>query len=195
MKKTNLIYLIAAIALLISCNGLKPKDYTEMPSGTDFKEVADVLVKRLGGNPVFYEINGTFRITAGSKQAFFEAIIVSGEETKKLYEYTYNMIDAMWVGPTEITLHDNSKNNVEYDEYKDCLFTVNEFPDFTKLDDLYKEALFNSEFEKDECYVSAFKMEKPDGNQELSVVVQSREKSTRRNTFWFDNDGNIIDSE
>ena len=193
-KSLSLIILLAGL-LLSSCNGLSPKNYKEFPPGADFEKVYNVMNKSIKANALFYEIKGISRINPlkDYMPTHMEMTYIPEKNTETFYEYDFNMIDAMWTGPTQVTLHEGSSSGRKMDrsEFEDILFEREDMPDFSLFDGMYKKALEAVDMGED-GYVVGFDMNKHDGNNNFFITISTKDEKNKKAVF-FDKAGNVLD--
>ena len=192
-KGISLIILFAGL-LVTSCNGLSPKNYEEFPPGADFEKVLKAMGNTMKANPQFYEIKGTFKIKSNNMYppTNMEVIYIPEDNKDTFYEYTYNMIDAHWGNPRQVTLHEGSRSGKKMDrtEFNDILFNREDMPDFSLFDSMYEKALEAADM-GEEGNVVGFDMNKFDGNNTFFITISTKDEKMKKAIF-FDKAGKML---
>ena len=193
-KNLSLIILFAGL-LLTSCNGLSPKKYTEFPPGADFEKVFNAMSGAVKENVRFYEIKGVSRINPlkDYMPTHMEITYIPEKNMDTFYEYDFNMIDAIWTGPTQVTLHEGSTSGrkMDRDEFSDILFERKDMPDFSLFDGMYKKALEAADM-GEEGTVVGFNMNKFDGENNFFITISTKDEKNKK-AVYFDKTGNILE--
>jgi hypothetical protein len=193
-KSYGLFILFAGLLLLNSCNGLSPTNYEKFPPGADFEKVFNAMKGNMKDNPQFYEMKGTFRINSANSTppAYMEITYIPENNEDTFYEYTYNMVDAHWAGPQQVTLHEGNTSGRKLDrnEFSDVLFKREDMPDFSLFDSMYEKALEAAAMGAD-GYVVGFDMNKFEGEDNFFITVSTKDMKTKKAVF-FDKTGNML---
>lgn len=201
MKIRNLVatILFTSALLFSSCGGLGSKDYTEMPTGADFEKVFTALMKDKKGAE-FYQIYGQFDAQSRNMSipTSMTVTYIPADNKKELYEYSRNMTDGRWVGPSQVTLHEaqigpERSEALSREDFTSVIFNVDEMPAFSQFDEMYKKALASAGLGDESCVVR-FTMEKKNNVCYFSITVGMKEKGNRtEKVVYFDKAGNVIE--
>ena len=193
-RSFGLIIIFAGLLLLSSCNGLSPKNYEKFPPGADFEKVLNAMGGTMKENPQFYEIKGTFKLNSPNMYppTYMEVVYIPEDNKSTFYEYSYNMIDAHWGGPRQVTLHEGSTSGRKMDreEFSDILFKREDMPDFSLFDGMYEKALEAAGMGED-GHVVGFDMNKFDGENNFFITVSTKDTKTKKAVF-FDKTGTML---
>ena len=193
-KTLNLVILFAGLFLLNSCNGPSAKNYEKFPPGADFEKVFNAMGRIMKENPKFYEIKGTLKIKSNNMYPPTNMTVtyIPERNNDSFYEYNYNMIDGVWSGPTEVTLHEGSRSGRKMgrNELNEVIFKREEMPEFSLFESIYEKALKAADMGED-GHVVGYDMNKFDGNNNFFITISTKDDKTKK-AVYFDKAGNVL---
>lgn len=198
MKSIGLAAIVVGVLALSSCDSIAPKNYKEFPPGEDFEKVFKRLKEASEEGNYLYEISGVFRIEkarATYVPTHMEITFIPEKSDSILYEYQFDMIDARWSSPTQVTLHEERRTGKKMgrDQFSEALFKIDEMPAFSLFNGMYKKALEAAEL-GDEGVITGFDMNKFDGESNFYLTVSTKENKNKIEVY-FDKEGNVLGVE
>jgi hypothetical protein len=174
-----------------------------LPNTKEFTDALYLIVKKAGFSSVdgveFFDLGSSYSesiIEGRNPTVYVEATLVDKKDKNKLMNYRFDFEKGEVSEGEEIVLTSgfgSSQEIVEgYDNFKSNLFKTSDIAPFSKMDEMQKSALDNSDYKVDEQFTSSYKSGYNSlGNFETYIYVQNKKVRTMSKPIYFDKNGAV----